>query len=377
MKIIFLIRHLNHAGAERQLVTLAKRLHKQGHCVAVAVFYAGGPLEAELREAEVPVHSLDKRGRWDTLGFLFRLVKLVRREQPDILHGYLSVSNIFTALIGMMCPKVRVAWGIRSSNMNLKNYDWLMRLSYSVERWFAKFADLIIVNSYAGLDYAAEQGYPSAKMIVIPNGVDTERFRPDRKAGYRVRSEWHITDDRILIGLVGRIDPMKDHATFLNAAALLSREHPNFAFACIGRSREPYKSILVKSSEQLGLADRLIWSDARDDMHAVYNALDVLVSSSSYGEGFSNVIGEAMACGVPCVVTDVGDSAMIVGDYGEVFLPQDAAALKDAIERLLEKSCANCFEGQTSRQRIVDRFSVVELEARTEAALLRLLKGAA
>lgn len=377
MKITFLIRHLNHAGAERQLVTLAKRLHEQGHRVSVAVFYAGGPLEPELLESGVPVHSLAKKGRWDTLNFMYRLVKLVRREQPDILHGYLSVSNIFTALIGMMCPRVRVAWGIRSSNMNLNDYDWLMRVSYRVERWLSKFADLIIVNSYAGLDYAVAQGYPSEKMVVIPNGVDTDRFKPDRKAGNRVRSEWSITDDRILIGLVGRIDPMKDHATFLKAAALLAEEHPDFTFACIGRSREPYKKMLVNSGEQLGLAARLIWSEARDDMHAVYNALDVLVSSSSYGEGFSNVVSEAMACGVPCVVTDVGDSAIIVGDHGEVVPPQDAQALKDAIERLLEKSRANSFEGQTSRQRIVDRFSVIELEARTEAALLRLLKGAA
>lgn len=377
MKITFLIRHLNQAGAERQLVTLAKRLHKQGHRVSVAVFYVGGPLEAELLESGVPVHSLAKKGRWDTLNFMYRLVKLVRREQPDILHGYLSVSNIFTALIGMMCPRVRVAWGIRSSNMNLNDYDWLMRVSYRVERWLSKFADLIIVNSYAGLDYAAAQGYPSEKMVVIPNGVDTDRFKPDRKAGNRVRGEWSITDDQILIGLVGRIDPMKDHSTFLKAAALLTREHPNFTFTCIGRSREPYKKMLVNSGEQLGLGTRLIWSDARDDMHAVYNALDVLVSSSSYGEGFSNVVSEAMACGVPCVVTDVGDSAIIVGDHGEVVPPQDAQALKDAIERLLEKSRANSFEGQTSRQRIVDRFSVIELETRTEAALLRLMKGAA
>jgi glycosyltransferase involved in cell wall biosynthesis len=377
MKITFLIRHLNHAGAERQLVTLAKRLYKQGHSVSVAVFYAGGPLDAELLESGVPVHSLAKKGRWDTLNFMYRLVKLVRREQPDILHGYLSVSNIFTAVIGLMCPRVRVAWGIRSSNMNLNDYDWLMRVSYRVERWLSKFADLIIVNSYAGLDYAVAQGYPSEKMVVIPNGVDTDRFKPDRKAGIRVRGEWSITDDRILIGLVGRIDPMKDHSTFLKAAALLAGEHPDFTFACIGRSREPYKKMLVNSSEQLGLVARLIWSDARDDMHAVYNALDVLVSSSSYGEGFSNVVSEAMACGVPCVVTDVGDSAIIVGDHGEVVPPQDAQALKDAIERLLEKSRANSFEGQTSRQRIVDRFSVIELEARTEAALLRLLKGAA
>ncbi|HKA21008.1 MAG TPA: glycosyltransferase [Blastocatellia bacterium] len=376
MKIIFLIRQLNYAGAERQLVTLAKRLQQRGHSVSVAVFYADGPLESELRQSSVPVHSLDKRGRWDTLGFMWRLFKLVRREQPDILHGYLTVSNIFTALIGTMCPGVQTAWGVRSSNMDLENYDWLMRVSYRVERWFSRFADLIIVNSYAGLDYAAAQGYPSEKMIVIPNGVDTERFRPDREAGRRVRHEWRLTDEQILIGLVGRIDPMKDHATFLEAAALLAREHPALVFACVGRSVEPYKSKLVEISKQLGLDDRLIWSEAREDIPDVYNALDVLVSSSC-SEGFSNVVVEAMASGVPCVVTDVGDSKMIVGNCGEVVRPQDAPALKSAIERRLDKRRADHVEDQPSRQRIVDRFSVIELEAKTEAALLSLCKGAA
>ena len=375
MKILFLIRRLEYAGAERQLVTLARGLRERGHDTAVAVFYAGGPMEEELRKIGVPVWSLEKRGRWDTIGFLWRLIKLVRREKPDVLHGYLNVSNILAALVGIIFSQVRVVWGIRSSNVRLDEYDWLMRISYGIERRLSGLADLIIVNSYAGLRYAVRKGFTREKMIVIPNGIDVERFQPDPQARQRVRAEWSVAEDQILVGLVGRIDPMKDHETFLKSAAIVAKEHKHFVFACVGRSFEPDKQRLVELSKELGIADLLIWSDARADMPAVYNALDVLVSSSR-SEGFSNVIAEAMACDAPCVVTDVGDSAIIVAASGEVVPPQNAEAMKTAIVRCIEKSRAS-HEKQTRRQRIVEKFSVTELEASTEAALVNLCRNIA
>ena len=375
MKILFLIRSLNYAGAERQLVTLARGLHQRGHKVAVAVFYGGGPMEEELRKIGVPVRSLEKRGRWDTVGFIWRLIKLVRRDKPDILHGYLSMPNILAAIVGIIFSRVRIVWGVRASNVQLDEYDWLMRISYQIERHLSRLADLIIVNSQAGLRHAVAKGFAREKMIVIPNGIDIDQFRPDPEARQRVRAEWGVNEDQVLIGLVGRIDPMKDHVTFLKSAALLAKEHKHFVFACVGRSCEPDKQRLVELSKELGIADYLIWSDARPDMPAVYNALDVLVSSSR-SEGFSNVIAEAMACDAPCVVTDVGDSAIIVAASGEVVPPRDVEAMKAATIRCVKKSRAD-YEKQTRRQRIADQFSVMELEARTEAALLNLCKNIA
>jgi glycosyltransferase involved in cell wall biosynthesis len=375
LKILFLIRTLQYAGAERQLVTLARGLRQRGHAVTVAVFYAGGPLEEELRKIGVPVRSIQKRGRWDMLGFLWRLIKLVRRESPDVLHGYLSISNIVTALIGIVFPRIRVVWGIRSSNMQLDEYDWLTRVSYRIESQLSRLADLIIANSYAGLRYAVSKGFAGEKLIVIQNGIDTDLFRPDPRARQRLRAEWGINEDQVLIGMVARVDPMKDHATFLQSAALLAKEDKRFVFACVGRSRESEKQKLVALSKQLGLAGRLIWSDARADMPAVYSALDLLVSSS-FGEGFSNVIAEAMACDVPCVATDVGDSAIIVGTKGEVIPPRDAGAMKAAITKCVRKSRVSS-EQQPRRQQIIDRFSVMALEARTEEALLNLFKSIA
>ena len=375
MKILFLTRCLHYGGAERQLVALAIGLRHHGHTVTVAVFYADGPLEEELREAGVPLHSLNKSGRWDTLGFIWRLVKLVRREKPDILHGYLSVSNILTVLIGLIHPRVRVAWGVRASNMNLSDYDWLMRFSYRVECWLSRFADLIIVNSHAGLCYAASNGFPRKKMIVIPNGIDTVRFRPDINAGQKLRSEWGVRESELLIGVVARLDPMKDHPTFLKAASLLAEERADVRFVCVGDGPDDYRHELRALGQQLGLTDKIKWAAGRDDMPAVYNALDILVSSSSFGEGFSNVVGEAMACCVPCVVTDVGDSALIVGDNGDIVPPADVEAMKTAISKVAERIRAADYNRESNRQRIVDRFSVIELEARTEAALAGLSQG--
>ena len=372
MRAIFLVRCLNYGGAERQLVALAKELHARGHCVAVAVFYPGGPLEKDLLEAGVPMRLLGKANRWDVFGFLLRLIRCVHKEQPDILHGYLVLPNVLTILLSVIFPRVRAVWGVRDSNMDHNRWNWHERLLYRLACWLSPFADLIIVNSRAGRDFIVAHGFPENRMIVVPNGIDTERFRPDKEARQQLRAEWGVYEDETLIGLVGRLDPMKDHPTFLKAAALLARERGDVRFACVGDGPTHYREELLELSDQLCLTQRIIWTRARGDMTAVYNALDITVSSSAYGEGFPNVIGEAMACGLPCVVTNVGDSAWVVGEMAEVVQPKNPEALKAAIEATVQKISINGYEASSIRQLIIDRFSVSALAARTEAALLGL-----
>jgi len=375
VKIVFLTRSLNYGGAERQLVALAKGLKHRGHTVVIAVFYSGGPLEEGLREAGVTVRPLNKKGRWDTFGFLLRLINLVKQEMPDALHGYLCVPNILATLISPLFPGLRIAWGVRASNMDLKRYDWTRKALYGLECWLARFADLIVVNSQAGMRYAIANGFPESKMIVISNGIDTDCFRADKDLRQQVRTELGVAANQKLIGIIGRLDPMKGHATFLKAAAMLTEQHKDLLFLCVGNGTEDYRDKMINVSKEFGLTEHMIWSKARSDMPAVYNAMDIIVSASSYGEGFSNVIGEAMACGVPCVVTDVGDSAFIVGDGGEVVPPSNAEALKAAIARLADKIGAGHCDHFGNRQRIVDQFSVIEMQSKTEAALLRLVKA--
>jgi glycosyltransferase involved in cell wall biosynthesis len=374
VKITFLARSLNYGGAETQLVALAKGLHHLGHSIEVVVFYPDGPLERELREAGVPVQSLGKRGRWDVLGFLFRLLQAIRRQKPDVLHGYLVVSNILTILLKIASPRTHIVWGVRASKLDLSRYDWLTLVSNRVERALSRFADLIIVNSYAGLEHAVAQGFPRRRMLVIPNGIDTERFRPDAKEGRQVRKDWGLRDDLKVIGLVSRLDPMKDHPTFIRAAAHLLGERSDLCFVCVGDGTANYRQELLRLCEELNASEYFIFTGALANMPAIYNVMDVVVSSSSFGEGFSNVIGEAMACNVPCVVTEVGDSSWIVGENGYVVPAKNPKALKIAMAKLLDDINSHGNHDEEIRQRVVNHFSIPKLVLATETALLSILK---
>lgn len=371
MKIIFLTRALELGGAERQLVELAKGLHARGHNVLVVEFYGGGTLEADLLQAGIRLVNLEKRGRWHNVEFIRRLYELIRQERPDVLHGYLGVPNILAALTGMVCRGIKIIWGVRASDFDLSRYDWLTRVCYRAECLLSSCADLIIANSTAGRDHAIRNGFPENKVMVIPNGIDTVRFIPDRDAGRRVRHEWGVEEEGCLIGLVARVDPMKDHSNFLKAAAIIKDKAPNYRFVSVGRGNSETLANLHAIASELGIQESVIWTGARNDMIAVYNALDIACSSSAFGEGFSNVIGEAMACGIPCVVTDVGDSAWITGDTGVVVPPRDPSALAEGILHLLKHRESTA--GERARARIVENFSLERMVTATEAALATLV----
>jgi len=369
VSLVFLIRSLNYGGTERQVVALARRLHGKGESVAVVTFYPGGFFRKDLEAIGIAVYTLEKRSRWDVFSF-FRLIRLMRRLQPAIVHSYLGVPNIWTILLKPMFPGIRIVWGVRVSNMDLNQYGWLDRVLYRVERALSRFADLIIVNSYSGLDHAVGHGFPRKKMRVIPNGIDTDQFRPDPESGKQFRKGWSIGEKEHLIGLVGRLDPMKDHPTFLRAAAMLARARQDVRFLCVGEGPEPYISRLLQMSDEFGLGERVEWLSATNDIVAIYNALDVVTSSSAFGEGFSNVIGEAMACGISCVVTDVGDSKWLVNETGWVVPPGDPASLCAAWQKMLEMDAeARIALGKRARDRIVQHFGLDRLVAETWDAL--------
>lgn len=374
MKILFLIRSLGRGGAERQLALLARCLRERGHGVAVTVFYGGGPFETELRESGVDIHSLGKSGRWDVLRFLSRLSRVVRDCRPDIVHGYMPVANILATLMRPHRWGGRLVWGIRASNMDLGRYDLVSRLSYIAEKWLGRFPDAIIANSAAALDHYARAGIPADRIAVVPNGIDTGTFRPDQTARRLVRSTLGIPADALVVGMVGRLDPMKDHDTFLSAAWAIRNACPAVRFVCVGDGSTEAMERLRRMAEDQGIADSVLWLGARDDMPKVYPAFDLLVSSSAFGEGFSNVICEAMASGVPCVATDVGDVRHIVGDTGAIVPPRDAEALADAVNNMLALSpTEHAALGKRARLRIDEHFGPTALLERTLDVLLPLV----
>jgi glycosyltransferase involved in cell wall biosynthesis len=377
MRILFLARTLRMGGAERQLVALARGLHRSGHRVGVAVFYAGGEFEAELRLDGVPVHDLAKRGRWDNLAFLVRLCLLVRRERPDIVHSYLDSPNIVAAALKRFFPSVKVVWGIRSAMDDLRAYGWLDTVSAGIERLASPLADGIIANSEAGRRHALAIGLDSRHLVVIPNGIDCDAFRPDEMARERVRREWRVPPDSPLVGMVARLDPVKGHPNFLRAAATVAASQPAVRFACVGGGQPAYRRELEELARGLGLAQRLTWVGERRATRAEYSALDVAVLSSDEGEGFPNVLAEAMACGRPVVATDSGDARLIVGETGVVVPSRDPDALARGILDVLERIRRSGPElSSAARAHIERHFSVAALVDQTVHALEHVRAGA-
>jgi len=364
--VLFLIRSLDVGGAERQTVTLATELARRGHRVHVAVFYGGGALEHELTNTGVIVTNLEKRGRGDAVAFMRRLVTLLRRLRPDALYTFLDGANVYGAVARRFARSTRLIWGIRSSLLEHRRYgldhDLLFRASIALSRG----ADMIVSNSHAGAEYHAGRGYPSKKIRVVPNGIDTDRFTPQPFAGRSLRAKLGIAPNVPLVGLVGRLDPVKDHATFFRAIARLQNRPQPVHAICAGSGPEAFAEQLRQQTEQLGIAPVVHWVKAAESMTALYAALDLLVCSS-VGEGFPNAIAEAMACEVPCVVTDVGDSALIVAELGVVVPPRDDQSLADGIARLL--AAATPKWRAACRTRIVDNYGVSRLAERTADCL--------
>jgi len=361
-------------GTERQLVALAKGLDKRIFDVTMVYYYGGGELVTELVEAGVPMRLLNKRGRSDLVWFPAQLIQLLWSLQPQILYSFLTVPNLFAVLLKPLFKTTRIVWGIRASYMDPRHDDWLAKVTSWLETRLSRFPDLIIFNSMAGRDHHISAGFTGRSTAVISNGVDTKYFAPNRAEGARIRRVWQLPEDSLVIGIVGRLDPMKDHHTFLRAAAILGQSRPETRFVCVGGGgTEGYARELKSFADRLGLHDKVIWTGSvNHNMSAIYNALDICCSSS-YGEGMSNAVAEAMACGVPCVVTDVGDSRLIVGNTGAVVPPKDPEALAagwSAMAKRLEDDPKVRGDACT---RIETQFSLANLVARTSARLLALL----
>ena len=372
MHIVFLARSLERGGTERQLIALAKGLHARGHRVTVATFYDGGELAGELEAGGVRRVSLGKSGRWDLIGFAARLRHLLAAERPDILHGYLPPANIAAALMRPLAPRYRLVWGVRAGFMDLARYDRFARLVDGIERRLSRRADLIIANSQAGLEYAVSRGFPRQATRVVHNGIDTARFAPRPEAAQALRAEWGVAPDAEVVGLSARLDPIKDHETFLRAFKYLTELRPKVRGAVLGDGPEATRTRLQTLAKELSIAERVVWLPFVPEPASLYSAFDVACSSSA-GESFPNTLAEAMACGVPCVATRVGESETILGDTGVLVSARDPVALGTALAAQLERCKGEPGLGAAARQRIEEHFSLARMIERSEQFLSELV----
>ena len=371
MKVILFIGRLGTGGAERQLCVLAKGLATRGHRVTVITIFPGGQIADDLQQvAGVKLLSLWYYQSRNILGRVWQLStaplllnKLVK--DSDCLYSMLEITNFIAWLATRFRSKPSLAWGIRSSHME---GHWKMATFDKLCALVSPTVKLLIANSHAGLECLLKRGYHPQKYLVIHNGIDIDRFQFNEKLRKKIRSEVGISSDQLLVGSVSRLTLKKDHQTFLKAVALVAKEIENIRFLCVGDGPDDYVEVLQTLSKKLGLEKQVVWLGERKDMPAIYSSLDLLVSSSSYGEGFPNVIGEAMACGVPCVVTDVGDSSEIVGCDDYVVSPNNPEILACSIILALKKKYDHD-SPMLWRERVEEKFSVRAMVDLTEKKL--------
>lgn len=318
IRIMHVITGLNLGGAETWLTRLLLRLPAERFDCRVVSLMDGGELAGAIRSMGVPVTSLGMgRGLPDPRG-LWRLARLMREQRPQVVQTWLYHAD----LLGLLAARLSgcgamVSWGLRCAYMDLARYGLGTRLTLRACAALSGWPEAVTANSQAGADHHLALGYRPRRLVVLENGVDGERFRPDAEARARLRREWGLAEGAPLIGLVARVDPMKGHAVFCRAAEALLRARPDARFLFCGEGTQPGSAELDALIARHGLADAVVRLGRRADVAQVYAALDVL-ALPSLGEGFPNAVLEALSCAVPCVCLDVGDARAMCGPGGLV-----------------------------------------------------------
>jgi len=371
IRILFLLNSLHQGGAERQLVTLLEELDKNRFQPIVVTYYPDGKWEESVQAMEgVHYFCLNLANRFDLPGMLFRLAKIIRITDPAIVYGLLGDACLLALLHGRVLGHRKVIWGLRATNMDFSQYSLSSGWIYRINAYLSKWVDRIIANSWTGSKYHVDQGYARDRIVVISNGIDTEYFSPQLEKGADLKQTWGVSHDTPLIGRVGRLDPMKDYPTFLKAAAILTGRRPDVRFVIVGGGPDQMLKDLKALSGSLGLGEYVLWLGPREDLPAIYSAC-AFASSSSFGEGFPNVVAESLACEVPCVATDVGDSARVVGPGGIIVPAENPAALAKAWEQILSLPQEKRRQmGQEGRKHIVRNFSTQKMVNATEKVFL-------
>ena len=368
--ILHLITGLETGGAEgmlARLVTRSDRSHFRSVVVSMTDTGTVGPI---IAGAGLPVEALGiRRGMIDPRG-VTRLIGLLRRYRPDIVQTWLYHADLLGLIAHRLGYAPRLAWNIRCSDMAGPGFV------RAILSRFSALPDRVIINSLAGRRFHESIGYHPRRWDHIPNGYDTALLRPDETARSRSRAALGLDPSAIVIGMAARYHPMKDHAAFLAAAARQAAARPDIVFVLLGAGIEPANRDLVRAIEAHGLMPRLRLLGERADMNAVYPALDIATLTSAYGEGFPNVLAEAMACGVPCVATGCGDAAEILGEFGIIVPPRDPQALAEGWQRMI----ALGHEGRRAlgiraRARIVENYDLDQVVRRFEALYCEIANG--
>jgi glycosyltransferase involved in cell wall biosynthesis len=335
IRLLHVIAGLELGGVQIVLYRLLSRIDRAVFQNQVISLTDIGVVGRRIRALGVPVEALGMRpGVPDPRGLL-RLARWFRRWRPDVIQTWMYHSDLMGGLAAWMTGSAKPVWGVHYGRLDPQENPLHTRATARVCAWLSGWLPARIVCCAEFTRQTHRQlGYPDDKMLTIPNGVDLETFHPDPSAPASVRRELGLPEDALLVGLMARWDPQKDHRNFVRAAARLHARLPDAHFLLCGIGITWENAALAAWIEAERLRHRFHLLGERDDIARLMAALDVATLASS-SEAYGNVVSEAMACGVPCVVTDTGDLPQVVGDTGRVVPIKDPEALAQALHQVL------------------------------------------
>lgn len=358
MKILHVISGLSDGGAEAMLSQLCA-LDKDNRHVVISMT-DGGKHGPALNASGVALYCLRMpRGR-PTLSGMWKLFSLIRRERPHVVQTWMYHADLIGGMIARAARVDAVCWGVRTSNINPREMKYA---TFLVIRQCARLSSLvprrIISCSHEAVEQHTAAGYATDRFVVIPNGCDLQRFRPDPHARERLRRQWQTPPGQHVIGMVARFDPHKDHRNLIVAMGILRKRGHCITWILAGSGIDHQNDELVHLLRSNGVFNDVRLLGPQNDIPGLMNALDLHVLSSC-GEAFPNVLAEAMACGIPCIATDVGDARSIIGSTGWLVPPRDSNALAHAIESaFIRRNAADwAARGDAARTRIRENFGL-------------------
>lgn len=336
IKVLHIITDLSSGGAEIMLCRVLSKMDSarfENEVISLTTF---GEIAEEIQALGVPVRALGmKRGIPNPFPAI-RLLRWIRSSKPQVVQTWMYHADLIGGLTAYFAGDVPVVWGIHHTDLdpqgNKRLTIWTAKACALMSRWVPSCA---VFCSQAALLSHIQLGYEAKRMEVIPNGLDLQAFKPDPSARLSVREELGIGGEVVLIGMAARFHVLKDHHNFVQAAARVHTRFPGVHFVLFGNGITPDNTELVRWIEMAGVQACCHLLGERKDVARLFSAMDIVTSSSS-SEAFPLAVGEAMACGVPCVVTNVGDSALIVDTTGRVVTPRNPDALAEAWGELIE-----------------------------------------
>jgi glycosyltransferase involved in cell wall biosynthesis len=360
LRVSHVITGLPHGGAQTMLANIVRHLDREEFEQSVISLTEVGPVGRALSEEGFSVRGLRMSRTAPNPLAMARLANWLKRDAPAIVQTWMYHADLVGGLAARAAGLRRIAWNIRQTDLDpLTSKKQTILVAKTCARLSPYVPRKIVCCSLASREVHAALGFDPARMVVIGNGVDTQKFSPCAESFQRLRAELGMEPTTPVVGLVARFHPQKDHSTFVAAAALVASRHPTARFVLVGEGVDTENRVIRAWIDATGFGSRFALLGLRSDLERLTPAMDVAVSSSSYGEGFSNVLIEAMACGVPCVATNVGDASAILADESCVVPTRDPQALADAINRILARSPSERRALSAAiRRRAVSEFSV-------------------